>query len=335
MASRRHVITFLHVSDLHFGHQPSAPPHPPGARLPTLYNFAEVFHGYVGHHHAALEDLEEFHHELASNEPTRLIVTGDLTRNGHPAQFDMAASYFNGGLPVPGGLLGLNDARWQDLCISGNHDGWPGKDLPVGWPACPQHWHFHAQPSLFHLKLPNHLLCFLRVDSDADVHPLTARRVMAQGCFVTQLNALETKLGPPMEEETRVMLIHHSPSHRHQGWLSLTEITPRSSAALEAFVAKHRVQILLTGHIHTPAINRRVIYTGGVTTEYMEARCGTTTQMDMLVQPWNKTVRLPTVRNCLMVHRLYENPLTWETSLHHRTRTGFETTPDHVHEFQL
>ena len=113
----------VHISDLHFYHVLEGRNIQQGnAQLPMFISLSTVFDGWLGHHYKALSALDNFwHREFDGN--TLLIVTGDLTANGHVDQFSMANQYL--AQRSVGRLLGLGRKDWSRLSVPGNHDQWP------------------------------------------------------------------------------------------------------------------------------------------------------------------------------------------------------------------
>ena len=330
--------TFVHVSDLHFGGEKVGRSFDPWARYVPLLN------GFVGHDPATLRYLQSSLNRLRRSEPgTKLIVTGDLTAFGAAAQFHDSTSFLGGPGKAPH-FLGLNEVDWKDRSIPGNHDQWPGIPFfPLGGPNKTVHKLFAAHRVGPHVALPGRrVLEFLRLDSDADVDPWSAQRLYACGSFVSNLATLDSKMTPPETNRIRVLLIHHSFEFighvvRPGTLMPISvgihhlAIDPPSRQALAAFVRKHDIRVLLTGHVHCPHYLGNPFGLFADATPALEARCGSSTQRLAPGGPGGAKGR---VQNTLMVHRLLEDPATrhiyWDTevcglSLHQGT--GFAPHP--------
>jgi hypothetical protein len=169
----RILKTFLHLSDLHIGDRVGGPQ--AGlydAQVEWYINVHDIMHGLLGHHHLALEQIENFLYEDLETEAPQLIVSGDLTRNGAKQQLERAETFLGNRLQLPYGTAGLEQANWRELAIPGNHDQWPGRNRPLGRPKIDIKKEFGA-PAIVPVLLPgNRTAEFLRIDTDADVHPI-------------------------------------------------------------------------------------------------------------------------------------------------------------------
>ena len=166
----------------------------------------------------------------------------------------------------------------------------------------------------------------IRVDSDADVRPKGSHRLFARASFRSQLKAaLKLLPTPPTEREVRVLLVHHSPSCGtfHLG------MSGRMRKELEDFLVQTDTRVVLTGHVHEPQTRPRL----PAGTRYLEARCGTTTQLDVIPQGW-KVRNPPPPSNTLLVHRLTERTpggaMDWGVETYVRGRSGFVPVPKHA-----
>jgi 3',5'-cyclic AMP phosphodiesterase CpdA len=336
------LATFIHISDLHFGH---IVPNTRGfynAVAPPYWANRPVLHGLLGHHARALVYLDQFFVKIrkeANDGDVQLIVTGDLTCVGSPEQFDMADRYLGGKLPnSEGAALGLSVRDWKKLAIPGNHDHWPGSIRMVGAPTQAFTDNFPSLP-FWSDPLPlstGQSLRFLGIDTDADVRHFGRGRVRARGSFSSQLVTAENKLYLVDKNEIRVLLLHHSLRYRDTSEprenKKTLEIEPASRQALEEFIVENDIAVLLCGHVHVPSVESFLVaHTGrGKTVEVMEARCGTTLQRDTLPSNWitstgGQAKQTLTV-NTLLVHRLLkeDTELRWSTETYTRTPHGFE-----------
>jgi 3',5'-cyclic AMP phosphodiesterase CpdA len=327
------LLTMLHVSDLHIGEIDSssgdalyAP-----ASLRVLAN-CSWFDGVVGHHARGLEDLASFYNkQLRKLKPNlAVIVSGDLTRVGNDPEFTNARDFLYTRLALPHRSVGLelNSTNTTMCTIPGNHDHWPGSERIFGGP----HPRFNAEfpagslPYVYPISLSNgRTLQIVGLNTDADVSPRGIKRLFAIGSFQSQLNAAAAKLGPPDGQCVRVLLMHHSWEHR--GWALRIDSGTRD--ALERFMRDHNIRLLLTGHTHSPTLNRFVPKGGQ---ETLECRCGTTTQMGRPSYAWRTLFgSFPTRQwseNTFMVHRLYDKgeQVQWNVETYQRfDGSGFGT----------
>ncbi|MBI2738499.1 MAG: metallophosphoesterase [Rhodospirillales bacterium] len=321
--SNEHVhLTMVHISDLHFFHKLEGRTVQSSAQLPAFISVSTVFDGWLGHHYKALSALDSFWHRESTSD-TLLIVTGDLTANGHADQFNIADQFL--AQRSVGRSLGLGRRDWSRLSVPGNHDQWPGTNLMCGSPTpgltstFPDSFPRISAP----LQLGNgSTLRFISVDSDADVRRLGMGRALARGSFVSQLSALEKALPRKEPDETRVLVLHHS--------ILATTVTlaidGKTRRVLEHFVVDHDISVVLSGHMHVPRLSRRTMSNGHEQKEILDARCGTTTQRDEF--PYSVRAKIPANRllppNTLMVHKVLERKgkAYWSSQIYWRSRQG-------------
>ena len=206
-------------------------------------------------------------------------------RGGHPDQFNEAVAYL--GATVGSSRVGLGDSGWHDRAVPGNHDRWKG-DLGFGtvW-AFP---HMILSPTAAFRSLFSHLpsdgvplfsaaglppVRFIRVDTDADIHPLTPDRALARGAFESHLQKLNGELPAKAPGEVRVLLAHHCREYRGVR----VEINEGSRAALDKFMVRHEVDVLLSGHTHDARVGLVTVSSPSGTREILYGRCGTSTQI--------------------------------------------------------
>lgn len=287
------LATFVHISDLHIG---IPDPRTGNAMIPADVfgrRWLRRFDGAFGHRLLTMRQLDDFiasmrEHQDAQEEPAQLLVTGDLTSFGHHAQFDTAHQYIVGQWrPSPVlAPLGLDAANGRDWSIPGNHDCWPGKPTVLGHPTPALRATLPTPPPVHTgttVRLPTgHVLRFIRMDSDADVHPFGVYRMLAWGDMASEFVAADDlKLLPPRpEHEIRVLLVHHSWHCR--SWR--LRFTPGSRQRLERFLRENEIAVMLSGHLHVPL--SKIITIPGTGSDgvhrVLEARCGTTTRRDKL-----------------------------------------------------
>lgn len=328
--------TFLQISDIHISDKSLD-----GAAL-ALYALVPKMDGFLGHSYESLTMLESFFADLAQsekselieNEKVELIVTGDLTRVGATLEFDMARDFLEKELLYRGKYIGLRDTNALKLAIPGNHDHYPGIASLVGGPtrALGQMFPKNFPPSTSKLGSSGHELTFLRINTDADVTAFSRKRMRAKGSFVSQLNWLKGQLGPKGKKEIRVLLLHHSVAHRGV----FLEIDRRSRKELFDFIVNQGVAVLLSGHIHEPPLVKlaTAVDKNGNKADYLEARCGTTTQMNLFHVPyyWRGMLAKLGIKkrghwsNTLLVHRITEagGQIFWESELFLEGPNDFE-----------
>ena len=339
------TLTFLHVSDLHFG---DISPRRGDAVLDSesmaWWEQHPWLDGYLGHSHEALVQLEMLYDELCETEPNlKVVITGDLTTTGGASQFSLARGYFERSLIDPGtqSPLGLElGSEGLALAIPGNHDQWPGKRATSLQPACmfgpnqgecyatygPLPW-IHAP-----MRIPNPggrdgQVLMMAIDTDADVGPRSVERLTARGSFVSQCvelgELLKTDWPVKPRLQVRVLLMHHSYAVKDFA----LGIRRQSRQALDELITEAGIDIILTGHFHQRdywfphIIRNRTLY---------EARCGTTTQRMEFPSDWiharqqqarGQRVLAP---NAALVHRasVSHDRVVWRTETLLRTKSS-------------
>lgn len=326
----RLLMTMVHISDLHFGDLGPNDDATLSAAVVDWWRVHPVFDGYLGHHGIALRHLADFMAEIGETSLPMLLVTGDLTANGGNAQFELVMKYLCNSITLSSGAsVGLGMPEVATQIIPGNHDHWPGRTAVTmaRLGICGNSTEGLKTLGLFprsvrQVDLPNgNRLTLLGIDTDSDVpggFPCV-RRFFARGNFVTQLERLEEEIGSPHASEIRVLMLHHSPMHA--GFV--LGITQKSRIALEQFVQRCGISILLTGHMHEPGAQKRTVSYRGASWNVVEFRSGTATRRDELPLSWKPRTLTP---NTLLVHRLYEldgNRVEWRTNFFQRFLEGF------------
>jgi hypothetical protein len=330
MPEERRLATFVQISDMHIGDLNQR-----NDAAALQWHYHRLFRGYLGHHSAALDHLDEFVAGLFLQETdARLFVTGDLTAFGRPSQFEFARAYITGQVSLGvGNYLGLSAPTAHS--IPGNHDHWPGRP-----PSSPLDLVMFGEPTIgFSLTFPGLPLPIIEypltdavrvtvagIDSEADVDPYSPNRFFAIGSFKSQLSALRERFAEPNPNEIRILLLHHSPQHP-----DLVHGMERSSFwDLLRTIDECEISVLLTGHLHEPKGEMNESHHHNVRWEWIEARCGTTTVRDEIPESGstNRSVLRP---NTLLVHRLYEiatrkaSRIEWRSSIFRRDPTrGFK-----------
>lgn len=328
--------TFLQISDIHISDGSYED------RSVALYASLPKLDGFLGHSYNSLTKLETFFADLVQDEGAELIVTGDLTRVGGVLEFKTARDYLESEALIRGKFIGLKDPKSLTLAVPGNHDHYPGVPFLFGGPT-PALGHMFPTPlppitiSLGH----GYELTVLRINTDADVGAWGVKRARAVGSFVSQLKWLRSQLGRQREKEIRILLLHHSMAHRG----ATLEIDGRSRDELVNFIVDYGVAVLLSGHIHQPPLVRRataVHTTKPKSAEYLEARCGTTTQRNLFHIPyyWRNILSKPGLMkrghwsNTLLVHRISKaaDEIFWESELFMEEPDEFKPAqPSHLY----
>jgi hypothetical protein len=329
--------TFIHLSDLHVHEDPVYE-----RELST--QLVPRFPGVAGHDDEALAAVWRLYRndgfrDLVADGRAHLIFTGDLTALGTTPQFGVGKDFLGGlGTTI---RPGLNNGRWGETAIPGNHDHW-GTFLWFG-PEAPEFTTLFPFRSTFSPVLPigyGFSVRFIRIDGDADSGGNRLPRVLARGVFAKAVQ--EIKLPPRDPKEVRVLLLHHSISHRNEhallrplpGYPVCYVPNGESERALVDFLLEHEVTVVLTGHIHESRLRQLTI--GNKTRgpgRVLEARCGTTTQQHIdsfAAQVWGKTAARLARRgrrgprtageHSILVHELELNAegLSWNTHLYRR-----------------
>jgi Icc protein len=182
------VIVLAHLSDTHFdGHRRSA---------------------------ARAQQVMDYLHALPSP-PDAIIVTGDITDHGLPAEQEQAAKVLRSPLPV--------------YTCPGNHDGATAYDGPLN--------------SVHDLDEATLILCDSVIMGRDD------------GQFSEEtLDWLAATLAAAAEEKPVLIGFHHPPVDLHHDLLDSINLAPRSQESLAALMAEHpKVVALLCGHAHGAA----------------------------------------------------------------------------------
>jgi hypothetical protein len=343
------LATFVHISDLHVG---IVDPISSNARMKAWMRLP-FLDGLLGHSGISLVHLANFMRDLKrANPEALLIVTGDLTTRGDQQEYDTADEFLSQRLRPPrGAYIGLGIKNWRNRGIPGNHDHWPGinppppTNLPMLGPArLNLAGIFPGLPAAdAAMKLPTgQHLQFLRIDTDVDVDPNFEDRILARGLFETHLIDLGKKLSKPNPNEIRILCLHHSRQYRPKTrLLPILEIDKDSKRALDDFLKKHRISVLLCGHIHRPPcidisqISKGIIFSHRV----LEVRCGTTSQIDLSLTPKQAYLTFglflkPHWPNTLVVHEVLQERkgIIWKAQLFvEDPEDGFQPAPPTFH----
>lgn len=275
-------LFFVHASDLHMGKTPEQ----------NGYSFIG---GYASHDvllcsgfmTAFLETQDD-----CQDDDLQLVVSGDLTAGGLPAEFTVAHTYLQAEwlrkrLPPSSNLgLGLKPARHKT--VPGNHDHWDGTRFPArSFSPRAIRPHFRKTPWRATWLNPSSTieLELFGIDSNSG---LTARNAMGHGNISPQeLNELRRLLAqsPPVDPgvvRVRAIMLHHSLAYR-QGRLLPQVMSPLvlSAASVDQLIdiaTANGVSAFLTGHTHDAYHETFSRMVGGVSREVHELRCPTTLQ---------------------------------------------------------
>lgn len=348
------LFTILQISDLHFGSWPrGATDLEIGAALPALLAHSDLFDGQLGHHWQGLSDLHRFYSELwdRTKGNVGVVVSGDLTACGAVDQFNLAADFL-GGQQNSQLTFGLGLTDWAAVSIPGNHDHWPGSNLILGEPTVGLAAYLPGPyPRVGPVvNLDDEIsLRLLYVDSDSDVRSISRDRFLARGKFVSQLETLG-RLVPDREDgEIRVLVVHHAvssigippgqqamPFPRPQASRrKRLEIDRDTLRVLEHALVDLDIRVLFTGHLHVPRLTEFLTSNDVEAATVLEARCGTTTQLDRY--PYSILQKLPYGRvlppNSLICHEMIrrDEALIWRAEIFWRAKgRGFVSDDLHV-----
>jgi predicted phosphohydrolase len=318
------LATFMHISDLHFG-----------TLDPSCFNAANawwmrfpILDGFLGHSERAIFALDRRFAQLKA-ENARLIITGDLTTCGKADEFQLFDEYA-GADPSVNVLnySGLRTPGWQERAIPGNHDYWPGTIKIFGAPQGVVYRIFNDLPRISDLDPigGGYQVRFIWINSDADVGHRSIHRGLARGGCFSHFEKLEPDMPALIDKEIRILCMHHSPTYKAKApskWALEMDHSSRERAA--KFIIDHRISVVLCGHLHSPPhVNHELAVSGKRHALFLEARCGSTSQVKPsdLLPSVRKKLRslgiLPMERtNALLIHRLVESKgkVHWETEI--------------------
>jgi 3',5'-cyclic AMP phosphodiesterase CpdA len=170
---------------------------------------------------------------LRALSPHLVVISGDFTQTGSPAEYKLAASFIDG-LPAP------------TFCVPGNHDIsrynlWDRLTNPYNL------YKRYITPSLEPLSV---------IDGVLIVGVNTARRVLphwnwANGAInAQQRKELSTRLSN-MRDALRIVVMHH-PLHKAED--SPLDVTVFGASAAMDLLREQEVDIVLTGHVHHASV---------------------------------------------------------------------------------
>src|ERR1044072_6315411 len=252
------LLKMIHVSDFHVGKR-------------------SFIYGLQGHDEVARSALANLLHGENDLDDAGMIFTGDLTALGRQSEFRRGRETLSRLLPRR-----RPRAEFLEYAIPGNHDRWNGGP-PVrgGRYLQPQKHHGARMFKTEELRRaplsPEHGIHVdvIAVDSDSEVFfPERVDRwlaILACGEYAEQADRLSANSSQSAGERKGlrilIILIHHSPSFiskLRRFWSGTQalfdgapppqEIGPRSQEALERLMRSADVAVVLSGHIHTPAI---------------------------------------------------------------------------------
>src|SRR5438552_2180890 len=127
LGMRTPILTFLHISDLHFGELDRSGNADLDPNVPLWCQAFPLFDGYLGHTRKALARLYNLFSDIQEHDPgVQVVVSGDLTTVGGHQEMQNALSFLEAEMPS-GSLdpIGLRIGQVPPS-VPGNHDHWPG-----------------------------------------------------------------------------------------------------------------------------------------------------------------------------------------------------------------
>jgi len=230
-ASATPGFTFAHLSDLHLSTPVALTPREwLGKRALSYLSWRRKRQ----FEHRA-EVLDALRAELAAAPPDQILISGDLTQLGQPAECEQARRW----------LESLGDPKRVAL-VPGNHDCL----LAAPWAATLgrwQPWLSGDQPTAESAPFPSlrrrGAVAFVGLSSAVPTAPLLATgRLGAKQR--TRLESLLAELG--REGRFRVLYLHHAPVPGADRWRKRLVDAP----ALAALIARTGVELVLHGHHH-------------------------------------------------------------------------------------
>lgn len=236
---------------------------------------------HVGDHRAAV--AEDLVLDVAAAAPAVTIVTGDLTMRGRTRELASARSLLDL-LPRP------------RLVVIGNHDV---PLAPVSRLAAPY--------SRYRSLIDPELDPVLRADGCAALGLRSAAAWRWKGGHVSRSQAASVAriLTSPTGTPVRILALHHSPFGRRLA--RVVGSRPLLRALVEA-----RVELVLAGHTHVPAVRHLELRSGPVLHRLVESIAGTATSRRTRGTPcsWN-LIRLQ--ERATTVEVRYHDRGTWRT----------------------
>lgn len=348
-------LILVHLSDLHFGDE-MYPLLGSGNQKPTTPNTSKflknvpLVSAVYGHDLSALDHLEIRIDQLADDrnwgEDAKLVITGDLTAQGHDSEFALSQTYVRSRFATNRRVkFGLEQVLESDeiLSVPGNHDHWEGKYplkyLKAGSPGpnpdiYPEYftasdgnsgWWWHRVEELDGLRVQ-----LMGIDSSAE----NGNRTWARGKLDSNaLDELEQCISEAdeeaNEEDVKVLAVHHSPSSED----NFLKFEDNSAQKLEEFCQNQGIDVLLTGHVHEPLIPGVCNPTDDTPIGFAtELRTGTSVQ-------GSPPGEGPDRGQCFLVHtiELADEPgwtSSWKVELFERSGTG-DYIPTKIGKFRL
>ena len=305
MAVMKRLATLIQVSDMHFGR-----PNPISADVQDWWCRFPGLSGYFGHCGRALRYLEEEVSMIRQKETDAfLLVSGDLTAYASDEQFALALSYLEDRAGFSQGRsLGLRFGPEKTFKIPGNHDHWSGKPaqhafdfVMYGGPTNFFREIFSSMPRLLlqHDIGAGRQLVIVGIDTDAGLGRSSPSKFFARGSFVNQLRQAEDFFDGDPASQIRVLMMHHSRMDKR----FICGINDHCRDALNEFLVRHRISVLLTGHVHVCDFEPETLVDGQTKWLLLESRCGTTSQRSLAPVGCKNAKLQP---NSFLVHRIYE-----------------------------
>ena len=208
----------------------------------------------------------------------------------------------------PGRSLGLKFGSEKTLKIPGNHDHWSGNVaqhpfdfVMYGGPTPYFHKIFGSMPTVLlqHDLGENRRLVIVGLDTDAGLKDSSPSKFLARGSFMDQLRQAEDLFEGNPASEVRVLMMHHSRMDKR----FVCGIHDDCRKALDEFLVRHRISVLLTGHVHVCDFASETLIDADGKWWLLETRCGTTSQRSLEPVGCPKMKLQP---NSFLVHRIYE-----------------------------
>lgn len=220
-------MELAHLTDVHLG----------PVSKPKLYElFSKRFFGYLSwqrrrHLMHRVELLDAIRHDLHSNPPDHIAISGDLVNISLPSEFVRAHEW----------LTRLGNA--DDISvIPGNHDAYAGRAYLQGWKLWNEYTRSDGEEHTVFPTVRRRPGLTLIGLASAVPSPIG----FAYGRLgVDQLQGLAKILSSERETDTiRVVQLHHPPL------FSGKRRCLRNSAEFQAVIAEHGAELVIAGHEH-------------------------------------------------------------------------------------
>jgi predicted phosphohydrolase len=243
------MFTVFHISDLHFGADPSGVDSP-------IEQLEKKIKGLEGHDIGIWTAFKD--HLLSRIKQTesdyRICVTGDISRFGRIESFEVAKElFFDESKTDLSKFFGLKLNSDKFIIVPGNHDSYD-HSISKKNNLMAFNWQFHPSVREYPIKqnvnINNINYLFFTLDSTYKKNGGNLVKKLGKG-FVNQIqfDRIRTYLSDYKNAKTvKILLMHHSPilsDSRHSRTLMLDQ----SQVTLEE-IAKNNINIVLCGHLH-------------------------------------------------------------------------------------